>query len=86
VRLPRFELALDRAGHFPKGIGWLGCTQVAGPLLQLWEELHKELAHARVGVQGHAAFKPHVTVVRDAHPALPAEPVGRSPGRCANSC
>jgi 2'-5' RNA ligase len=76
VQLPGFDLELDRAGHFPRGIGWLGCLQAAGPLRQLWEELHKELARARVGVQGHATFKPHVTVVRDAHPALPAEPVG----------
>jgi 2'-5' RNA ligase len=74
VRLPAIDLTLDRAGHFAKGIGWLGCG-ADGPLLQLWEELRKELARAHVGVQGHAAFKPHVTVLRDARDALPMEPV-----------
>lgn len=76
VQLPGFDLVLDCAGHFHRGIGWLGCMRAAGPLLQLWEALHRELAHAGVDLQGHEVFKPHVTVVRDAHPALPAEPVG----------
>lgn len=74
VQLPAFDLALDRAGHFAQGIGWLGC-EADGPLLQLWEELHRALAHARVGVRGHAAFKPHVTVLRDARGPLPMEPI-----------
>lgn len=75
VRLPAFDLVLDRAGHFPKGIGWLGSAQPEGPLVRLWDELRRQLAHARVGVRGHAAFKPHVTVLRDARGTLPAEPI-----------
>ncbi|MFC5577897.1 RNA 2',3'-cyclic phosphodiesterase [Lysobacter niabensis] len=75
VRVPAFDLALDLAGHFPRGIGWLGCAQAEGPLLALWEELRKALAQARVGVQGHAAFKPHVTVLREARAPLPQEPI-----------
>lgn len=75
VKLPAFELVLDRSGHFSKGIGWLGCARPGARLQLLWEELRKALAHAQVGVQGHSAFKPHVTVLRDARDALPDEPM-----------
>jgi 2'-5' RNA ligase len=75
VHLPAFDLVLDRAGHFPKGIGWLGCAQTGAPLQRLWEVLRRELAHVHVGVQGHSAFKPHVTILRDAREALPAQPI-----------
>lgn len=75
VRVPAFDLALDRAGHFSRGIGWLGCAQAGAPLLGLWEELRKALAQARVDVRGHAAFTPHVTVLRDARHPLPQESI-----------
>lgn len=75
VRMPAFDLVLDRAGHFNKGIGWLGCSQTDPSLRQLWEELRRTLARAHVGALGHATFKPHVTIVRDARTALPVEPI-----------
>lgn len=75
VGVPAFDLMLDRAGHFSQGIGWLGCAQTGAPLQRLWEELRKALAHARIGVQGHAAFKPHVTVLRDARNAWAEQPI-----------
>ena len=72
VRQAAFDLVLDRAGHFPGGIGWLGCAG-EGPLHGLWQELRRELEASGVGMHGHAAFKPHVTVLRDAHGILPDE-------------
>ncbi|HEY1141664.1 MAG TPA: RNA 2',3'-cyclic phosphodiesterase [Lysobacter sp.] len=75
VAAAAFELSLDRAGHFSKGIGWLGCAHVDAPLQGLWSELHKALAHERVATQGHARFVPHVTVLRDAREPLPAQPI-----------
>lgn len=75
IRFPAFDLTLDRAGHFAQGIGWLGCEHVDPALQELWEALRRELVHARVTLQGHATFKPHVTVVRDARNALPLEPI-----------
>jgi 2'-5' RNA ligase len=72
VRQAAFDLVLDRAGHFPRGIGWLGCAG-EGPLRTLWQELQLELEQSGVGMRGHATFKPHVTVLRDAHGVLPAE-------------
>lgn len=78
VESPAFELLLDRLGHFAKGIGWLGCAQPSARLLRLWEALRGALAHAQIDGQEHSAFKPHVTVLRDARgvfPDVPIEPV-----------
>lgn len=75
VKMSGFELALDRAGHFGQGVGWLGSTQADAPLLQLWESLRSALMREHVRIQGHAAFKPHVTVLRDARRGLPAGPI-----------
>lgn len=72
---PAFEMVLDRAGHFSQGVGWLGCGQTATSLQSLWTRLHQSLAHARVATQGHASFVPHVTVLREARPLLPAQPI-----------
>ena len=75
VRASAFEFRLDRAGHFPKGIGWLGCEQADASLQALWSQLHQALAHERVATQGHARFVPHVTVQRDAREPLPAQAI-----------
>lgn len=78
VESPAFELVLDRLGHFARGTGWLGCAQPCAPLLLLWEALRSALAHARFDGDQHSAFKPHVTVLRDARgtfPDVPIEPV-----------
>jgi 2'-5' RNA ligase len=75
VELPPFDLLLDRMGYFSQGVGWLGCER-ADPLLQhLWEALRRALVQERVAVRGHAAFVPHVTVLRDARRTLPVQPM-----------
>jgi 2'-5' RNA ligase len=74
IRMPEFDLVLDRAGHFAQGVGWLGSEQTDPRLQQLWEALRLALTRVHVRIQGHAAFKPHVTVLRDARRGLPAGP------------
>ncbi|WP_460734120.1 RNA 2',3'-cyclic phosphodiesterase [Lysobacter tyrosinilyticus] len=75
LRMPEFDLVLDRVGHFAQGVGWLGCAQIDVRLQQLWEGLRMALTREHVRIQGHAAFKPHVTVLRDARQGLPAGPI-----------
>lgn len=75
LRTPAFELVLDRAGHFSRGIGWLGCSRVEPALQRLWGDLRESLARERVAVQGHAGFVPHVTVLRDGRGGLPDEAI-----------
>jgi len=75
IRMPEFDLVLDRAGHFAQGVGWLGSAVTDARLQQLWEELRVALTRVHVRIQGHAAFKPHVTVLRDARRGLPADPI-----------
>ena len=75
VRMPEFDLVLDRAGHFAQGVGWLGSAETDIRLQQLWEDLRAALTRVHVRIQGHAAFKPHITVVRDARRGLPVDPV-----------
>lgn len=75
VEAAAFDMVLDRAGHFPQGVGWLGCARTGAPLQSLWVRLDQSLTHARVTTQGHASFVPHVTVLREARPLLPAQPI-----------
>jgi len=75
IRVPSFAVEIDRAGHFPGGIGWLGCDATDAGLRSLHDALHAALAQAGVATQGHARFTPHVTVLRAAHRPLPARPV-----------
>lgn len=71
LRARAFDVVVDRTGHFPHGVGWLGSGGYSEGLQALWEGLRGALARAHVKVQGHAAFKPHVTVLRDARTPLP---------------
>lgn len=75
IRMSEFDLVLDRAGHFAQGVGWLGSAQTDPSLQQFWEALRVALTRAHVRIQGHATFKPHVTVLRDARRGLPAGPI-----------
>jgi len=75
LRTSAFDFVLDRAGYFPGGIGWLGCTNTAPVLQQLWEELQQYLAREHVATKGHARFTPHVAVLRDARKPMPEVPI-----------
>jgi 2'-5' RNA ligase len=76
IRLPGFDLVLDRVGSFPKaGVCWLGASAPPEALRQLWDGLGSALASARVGVKSASAFSPHLTVLRDVHRPLPSTPI-----------
>jgi 2'-5' RNA ligase len=76
IRLPGFDLVLDRVGSFPKaGVCWLGASAPPEALRQLWDGLGSALAIARVQVKSASAFSPHLTVLRDVHRPLPSTPI-----------
>lgn len=78
LRLPSFDLTLDRAGSFRNSDipWWLGCAQPDRGLTELWERLGVALAKSGVRVEsGHSAHAPHVTIVRQAERALPITPI-----------
>ena len=77
VRVPPFELTLDRAGSFRNRAipWWLGCEAVPVGLQRLWDELGLALAKSGVRVRSGKALVPHVTVLRDARRPLPPTPV-----------
>jgi 2'-5' RNA ligase len=71
VALPAFDLLVDRADRFGRRIGWLGCSQVPGPLQRLHDTLSDALVQRRVPMRPEAAYVPHVTVLRDPRRADP---------------
>jgi RNA 2',3'-cyclic 3'-phosphodiesterase len=76
VHQPAFDLVLDRAGSFPKaGVCWLGASAAPEDLQQLWNELGRTLAAARVQVRSASGFSPHLTILRDVRGPLPSMPI-----------
>jgi 2'-5' RNA ligase len=76
IRLPGFDLVLDRVGSFPKaGVCWLGASAPPEALRQLWDGLGSALASARVQVKSASDFSPHLTVLRDVRRPLPSTPI-----------
>ncbi len=60
-------LTLDRIGYFPKSrIAWAGPHAASNALFELRRCLTSELIQANFTVDTRAAFKPHVTLARDA--------------------
>ncbi|WP_353251278.1 RNA 2',3'-cyclic phosphodiesterase [Salinisphaera sp. T31B1] len=72
VNVPRFDLTLDRVGHFagPR-ITWIGCADPPPALLRLAAALRPPNA------LDSARFRPHISVIRSnsATVSLPMEPV-----------
>jgi 2'-5' RNA ligase len=77
--VPPMHLAIDCYGYFARPrIAWAGMTQVPAGLVALHEELVRELEAAGFSAATHGAFKPHVTLAREARqapPQVPAAPV-----------
>lgn len=73
LRAAPFTLALDRAGSFSRNRQipwWLGTRETPVGLSALYHDLREALVGA--GVQpDRMKFVPHLTVIRDAHRALP---------------
>lgn len=62
IRVPAFELKLDRSGHFGARVFYLGCRSVPPPLSALREGL--ELASAPLPFD-RKPLTPHVTCARE---------------------
>jgi 2'-5' RNA ligase len=76
IALPKLRLQLDRYGYFQRArIAWLGMKQPPAALLQLQRELSAALRQCGIGHDRESAFRPHVTLARNA----PAAPRGREP-------
>lgn len=73
---PQLRLQLDRYGYFQRArIAWLGMEHPPPALLQLQRELSSALRECGIGHDRESAFRPHVTLARNA----PAAPRGRAP-------
>ena len=79
MRLPAFDLQLDRAGSFAGArVWWLGTQAVPEGLQRLWDGLGQALAKAHVRVKSAPAFTPHLTLQRDVRrltEPMPVEPL-----------
>jgi RNA 2',3'-cyclic 3'-phosphodiesterase len=79
LAVPPLRLVLDCYGYFARPrIAWAGMTQVPADLAALHAELVRELEAAGFSAATHGAFKPHVTLAREARhapPGAPATPV-----------
>jgi 2'-5' RNA ligase len=73
VRAAPFQLNLDSAGSFRNRQvpWWLAPRESPRALAELYESLHEAMMAARV-VPDRMKFVPHLTVLRDAHKALPS--------------
>lgn len=76
--VPLVTLVLDRIGYFTKSrIAWAGTHAAPDELLVLQQRLMREIAHQNILADTRSAFKPHVTLARDAAAPddLPFEPI-----------
>lgn len=76
THLPRTEVALtiDKLGYFSRNkIAWAGMSKAPNELMALQKTLAQMLLDAGIEFNGHAEFKPHITLARDA--SLPADMV-----------
>jgi 2'-5' RNA ligase len=71
-------LTLDRIGYFTKSrIAWAGMHSAPAALFELQRWLIGELTEHHIAVDAKSAFRPHVTLARDAPVPddLPFEPI-----------
>ena len=74
IHLPELSLRFDCCGAFPRAqISWVGMRHPPPALLQLQAELAAALGQCGIGHDKESAFRPHVTLARNAG-AAPAGP------------
>ena len=86
--LPPLDIALtiDRTGYFAKHrIAWVGLREVPPPLLTLHAALNRLLESHGIVFDRRTAFKPHLTLARDAPspPDMPITPIHWPAGQVA---
>jgi len=63
--VPSTRLVLDRTGWFPSaGVGWLGTSDLPGPLADFQAQLSRDLSRAGFRAEKRR-WRPHVTLYRD---------------------
>jgi 2'-5' RNA ligase len=79
TRAGRFELAIDRVGHFSASrVAWLGAANPPEAMLAIQKRLARHLRAAGFALE-ERPFRAHVTLVRDAAGPLNAVPEGVLP-------
>ncbi len=75
VRVPAFDLWLDRLGFWPRpgGILWLGTSQVPAALVRLATLLGEEMSSRRIEVD-RRPFHAHLTLMRRVERAVRLDP------------
>lgn len=72
--VPPLRLALDCFGYFSKPrIAWAGMSAPPPALLAMQDELMRRLGAAGFSAATHGEFRPHVTLMREATTAPPAD-------------
>lgn len=75
LHMPPLRLEIDCYGYFARPrIAWAGMTQVPAGLVALHDDLARALEAAGFSAATHGAFKPHVTLAREAKEAPPGVP------------
>jgi 2'-5' RNA ligase len=75
VPVPPMRLVVDCYGYFVKPrIAWAGVSEPPEALLAMQADLMARLEAAGFSTATHGAFKPHVTLARDARSAPPGAP------------
>ena len=75
IRFPELSLRLDCYGAFPRArISWVGMRRPPPALLQLQADLAAALRQCGIGHDKESAFRPHVTLARNAGSALAGPP------------
>ena len=70
LAVPPLTLVFDCYGYFARPrIAWAGMTRVPDELVALHEDLVRRLGQAGFSAATHGAFKPHVTLAREAKQA-----------------
>jgi 2'-5' RNA ligase len=80
TRLPKSDMTIvmDRIGYFTRHrIVWAGMHQIPDTLSTLQRELTQALQQLNIVFDDQPAFKPHITLARDAQPPpdIPFEPI-----------
>ncbi|MGO4379141.1 RNA 2',3'-cyclic phosphodiesterase [Pseudoduganella sp. RAF53_2] len=75
VAVPPMRLVVDCYGYFTKPrIAWAGMNEPPAALLEMQAELMARLEASGFSAATHGAFKPHVTLAREAREAPPGQP------------
>ncbi|UGQ45801.1 RNA 2',3'-cyclic phosphodiesterase [Massilia endophytica] len=75
LSVPPLRLEIDCYGYFTKPrIAWAGMSRIPPELNMLYEDLMAKLGEEGFAPATHGAFRPHITLAREAKAAPPRQP------------